>query len=82
MIPMVDRLTESNALSVIKDYDIVIDGTDNFASKVSYWRCVCEILGKTWIFSSIHRFEGQVSTFNFEDGPNYRDLFLNHHLRN
>ena len=76
VIPMVDRLTESNALSVIKDYDIVIDGTDNFASRYLIGD-VCEILGKTWIFGSIHRFEGQVSTFNFEGGPNYRDLFPN-----
>ncbi len=72
--PIVNRLTESNALSVIKDYDIVIDGTDNFASRYLIGD-VCEILGKTWIFGSIHRFEGQVSTFNFQDGPNYRDLF-------
>ena len=71
---IVNRLTESNALSVIKDYDIVIDGTDNFASRYLIGD-VCEILGKTWIFGSIHRFEGQVSTFNFQDGPNYRDLF-------
>ena len=76
VIPMVDRLTESNALSVIKDYDIVIDGTDNFASRYLIGD-VCEILAKTWIFGSIHRFEGQVSTFNFEGGPNYRDLFPN-----
>ena len=74
VFPMVDRLTESNALSVIKDYDIVIDGTDNFSSRYLIGD-VCEILGKPWIFGSIHRFEGQVSTFNFEDGPNYRDLF-------
>ena len=74
VFPMVDRLTESNALSVIKDYDIVIDGTDNFSSRYLIGD-VCEILGKPWIFGSIHRFEGQVSTFNFGDGPNYRDLF-------
>lgn len=72
--PIVGRLDESNAKSVIEDYDIVIDGTDNFASRYLIGD-VCEILGKTWVFGSIHRFEGQVSTFNFENGPNYRDLF-------
>ncbi|DAC31544.1 MAG TPA: molybdopterin-synthase adenylyltransferase MoeB [Candidatus Poseidoniales archaeon] len=74
VLPRVERLTESNALSVIKDYDLVIDGTDNFSSRYLIGDA-CEILGKTWIFGSIHRFEGQVSTFNFEGGPNYRDLF-------
>tara|TARA_B100000902_G_scaffold322144_1_gene315327 strand:+ start:64 stop:1191 length:1128 start_codon:yes stop_codon:yes gene_type:complete len=74
VVSFVRRLDENNAMSIIKDYDIVIDGTDNFASRYLIGD-VCEILGKPWIFGSIHRFEGQVSTFNFENGPNYRDLF-------
>ena len=70
----VSRLDTENADSMIEKYDIVIDGTDNFSSRYLIGD-VCEKLGKPWIFGSIHRFEGQVSTFNFEEGPNYRDLF-------
>ena len=72
--PIVDRLNENNAAQIVSGYDIVIDGTDNFSSRYLIGD-VCEILGKTWIFGSIHRFEGQVSTFNYQGGPNYRDLF-------
>ncbi len=72
--PIVDRLNEDNAVQIVSGYDIVIDGTDNFSSRYLIGD-VCEILGKTWIFGSIHRFEGQVSTFNYRGGPNYRDLF-------
>ena len=70
----VSRLDIENADSTIEKYDIVIDGTDNFSSRYLIGD-VCEKLGKPWVFGSIHRFEGQVSTFNFEGGPNYRDLF-------
>ena len=73
-LPIVDRLTEANALSIISEYDVVIDGTDNFESRYLIGDA-CEILGKPWIFGSVHRFEGQVSTFNHNGGPNYRDLF-------
>ena len=61
-------------MKIISGYDVVIDGTDNFESRYLIGD-TCEILGKPWIFGSIHRFEGQVSTFNFKGGPNYRDLF-------
>ena len=69
-----DRLTKDNSLEILGGYDVIIDGTDNFQSRYLIGD-VCEILDKTWIFGSIHRFEGQVSTFNFNGGPNYRDLF-------
>jgi len=69
-----DRLTQGNSLKILDDYDVIIDGTDNFQSRYLIGD-VCEILGKPWIFGSIHRFEGQVSTFNLDGGPNYRDLF-------
>jgi len=69
-----DRLTKANSLEILGGYDVIIDGTDNFQSRYLIGD-VCEILDKTWIFGSIHRFEGQVSTFNFNGGPNYRDLF-------
>ena len=68
------RLNVTNALEIIGRYDLVIDGTDNFETRYLIGDA-CEILGKLWIFGSIHRFEGQVATFNLEGGPNYRDLF-------
>ena len=69
-----EKLTSENSIQIISRYDVVIDGTDNFESRYLIGDS-CEILGKPWIFGSIHRFEGQVSSFNFKDGPNYRDLF-------
>ncbi len=74
VIEINDRLTHENSLEILEDYDVIIDGTDNFQSRYLIGD-TCEILGKPWIFGSIHRFEGQVSTFNLNDGPNYRDLF-------
>ncbi len=74
VIGMDDRLTQGNSLEILGDYDVIIDGTDNFQSRYLIGDS-CEILDKPWIFGSIHRFEGQVSTFNLNDGPNYRDLF-------
>ena len=68
------RLDATNALEIIGRYDIIIDGTDNFETRYLIGDA-CEILGKPWVFGSIHRFEGQVATFNLEGGPNYRDLF-------
>ena len=68
------RLDIKNIENIIKNYDIIVDGTDNFATRYTINDC-CEILGKPWVFGSIHRFEGQVSVFNLEGSPNYRDLF-------
>ena len=68
------RLGIENIENIIQDYDIIVDGTDNFATRYAISDC-CEILNKTWVFGSIHRFEGQVSVFNLNGSPNYRDLF-------
>ncbi|MEQ8752788.1 MAG: molybdopterin-synthase adenylyltransferase MoeB [Coleofasciculus sp. G1-WW12-02] len=68
------RLTSENALDIIKPYDIVVDGTDNFPTRYLV-NDACVILGKPNVYGSILRFEGQASVFNYEDGPNYRDLF-------
>lgn len=68
------RLNIENALELIKQFDIIIDGTDNFQTRYLI-NDACEILNKIWIFGSIHQFEGQVSTFNVSPGLNYRDLF-------
>ena len=68
------RLNIGNAEKIINKFDIVVDGTDNFATRYTISDC-CEILDKPWVFGSIHRFEGQVSVFNLNGSPNYRDLF-------
>ncbi len=68
------RLNIENAVELIDKYDIIVDGSDNFATRYTISDC-CEILGKPWVFGSIHRFEGQVSVFNLNGSPNYRDLF-------
>jgi len=72
-------LNSENALDIVKDYDLVADGTDNFPTRYLV-NDACVILGKTNVYASIYRFDGQVSVFNyrFPDGsygPNYRDLF-------
>jgi molybdopterin/thiamine biosynthesis adenylyltransferase/rhodanese-related sulfurtransferase len=71
--------TKDNALDIIKDYDIVADGTDNFPTRYLV-NDACVLAGKVNVYGSIFRFEGQVSVFNFlkEDGtrgPNYRHMF-------
>ncbi len=68
------RLSVANALDLLRGYDVVLDGTDNFPTRYTV-SDACEILGTPWVFGSIHRFEGQVSVFNLDGGPNYRDLF-------
>ena len=73
------RLTSENALDIIKDYDVVADGTDNFPTRYLV-NDACVLSGKPNVYASIFRFEGQVSVFNYlkEDGsrgPNYRDMF-------
>jgi len=73
------KLTSANALDIIKDYDLVADGTDNFPTRYLV-NDACVLLGKPNVYASIFRFEGQVSVFNYTDkagvtGPNYRDLF-------
>ena len=68
------RLTSDNALDIIRDYDVVIDGTDNFATRY-LTNDACVLLGKPNVYGSIFRFEGQASVFAVEEGPCYRCLF-------
>jgi adenylyltransferase/sulfurtransferase len=73
------QLTSQNALDIIKDYDVVADGTDNFPTRYLV-NDACVLLGKPNIYASIFQFEGQVSVFNYryangDLGPNYRDLY-------
>ncbi|MCA9408103.1 MAG: molybdopterin-synthase adenylyltransferase MoeB [Candidatus Omnitrophica bacterium] len=68
------RLNSSNALDVIKDYDLVIDGTDNFPSRYLI-NDACIMLKKPFVYGGIYRFEGQCSVFGLSDGPCYRCFF-------
>lgn len=69
-----ERITTDNAARLIAPYDLVIDGSDNFPTRYLV-NDTCVLLGKTLIFGSIFKFEGQVSVFNHQQGPNYRDIF-------
>lgn len=67
-------LTSENALDIIADYDIVIDGTDNFPTRYLI-NDACVMLGKLNVYGSIFRFEGQLSVFGHPEGPCYRCMF-------
>ena len=67
------RLTSANALQILRDYDLVVDGTDNFATRY-LTNDACVLLGKPNVYGSIFRFEGQESVFATADGPCYRCL--------
>jgi adenylyltransferase/sulfurtransferase len=68
------RLSSENALDIFKPYDIVVDGTDNFPTRYLV-NDACVLLNKPNVYGSIFRFEGQATVFNYEGGPNYRDLY-------
>ncbi|MET9708822.1 adenylyltransferase/sulfurtransferase MoeZ [Nocardiopsis alba] len=69
-----DRLESDNALEIFTDYDLILDGTDNFATRYLV-NDACVILNKPYVWGSIYRFDGQVSVFWNEYGPQYRDLY-------
>jgi len=69
-----ERLSADNAERLINKYDLVIDGSDNFTTRYLV-NDTCVALNKPLVFGSIFKFEGQVSVFNYQEGPNYRDLF-------
>src|SRR5947209_1420208 len=68
------RLTSENALDVLKDYDVIADGTDNFPTRYLV-NDACVLLGKPNVYGSIFRFEGQASVFYAREGPCYRCLY-------
>jgi sulfur-carrier protein adenylyltransferase/sulfurtransferase len=68
------QLTSDNALDILRDYDIVVDGTDNFPTRYLV-NDACVLLGKPNVYGSIFRFEGQASIFGYPDGPCYRCLY-------
>ena len=67
-------LSSENALGILKDYDIVVDGTDNFPTRYLV-NDACVLLGKPNVYGSIFRFEGQATVFATKDGPCYRCLY-------
>lgn len=68
------RLTSDNALDILREYDIVADGTDNFPTRYLV-NDACVLLGKPNVYGSIFRFEGQASIFGYPGGPCYRCLY-------
>jgi molybdopterin/thiamine biosynthesis adenylyltransferase/rhodanese-related sulfurtransferase len=68
------RLTSENALDILRDYDIVVDGTDNFPTRYLV-NDACVLLGKPNVYGSIFRFEGQATVFGYPGGPCYRCLY-------
>ena len=69
-----ERLTAENAEAIIGQYDLVLDGCDNFATRYLI-NDTCIRLGKVYIYGAIRAFDGQVSVFNYQGGPDYRRLF-------
>ena len=69
-----DALTSENALEIFEDYDVIVDGTDNFPTRYLV-NDACVLLGKPNVYGSIFRFEGQASVFFAEEGPCYRCLY-------
>ncbi len=74
IIKMKQRLSSANALEIIKDFDLVVDGTDNFPTRYLV-NDACVLLGKAFCYGSIYQFEGQAAVFNHEGGPCYRCLY-------
>jgi adenylyltransferase/sulfurtransferase len=68
------RLSSDNALEIFRDYDLIIDGTDNFPTRY-LTNDACVLLDKPTVYGSIFRFEGQVTVFHYQGGPCYRCLY-------
>jgi sulfur-carrier protein adenylyltransferase/sulfurtransferase len=69
-----ERLDSDNALDIFRPYDLIVDGTDNFATRYLV-NDACVLLGKPYVWGSIYRFDGQASVFWAEHGPCYRCLY-------
>ncbi|MFS4455957.1 ThiF family adenylyltransferase [Maribacter sp. 2304DJ31-5] len=70
----ITRLSPENAKELFEAYDIIVDGTDNFPSRYLINDAAC-LYAKPVVYGSIYKFEGQVSVFNYQNGPTYRCLF-------
>lgn len=71
-----ERLTNKNALEIFQEFDIIVDGTDNFSTRYLV-NDACVLTNKPLVYGSIYKFEGQISVFNYNNGPSYRCLFPN-----
>src|SRR5213080_4954322 len=69
-----ERLDSDNAMQIFEPYDLIVDGTDNFATRYLV-NDACVLLGKPYVWGSIYRFDGQASVFWAEYGPCYRCLY-------
>ncbi len=74
VVPFETRLTSENALEILRDFDVIVDGTDNFPTRYLV-NDACVLLGKPNVYGSIFRFEGQASVFWAQHGPCYRCLY-------
>ena len=72
-----ELLQESNAANIISEFDIVVDGSDNFLTRYLV-NDVCVQLNKPLVYGSILKFEGQLAVFNYKGGKNLRDLYPDH----
>jgi molybdopterin/thiamine biosynthesis adenylyltransferase/rhodanese-related sulfurtransferase len=68
------KLSAENAVQIFSKFDVIVDGSDNFPTRYLV-NDACELTGKPFVYGAVHRFEGQVSVFNYKGGPVYRDLF-------
>jgi molybdopterin/thiamine biosynthesis adenylyltransferase/rhodanese-related sulfurtransferase len=69
-----EAITPQNALAIIKNYDVVVDATDNFSTRYLL-NDACVILNKPLVYGAVQQYEGHVSVFNFNGGPTYRCLY-------
>ncbi len=69
-----ERLSRENALELFEEYDVIVDGTDNFATRYLA-NDACVLTGKPYVYASVFRFEGQATVFASGDGPCYRCLY-------
>jgi len=74
LLPFYQFLSVDNVLEIVKEFDVIIDATDNFSVRYLI-NDACVILNKPFVYGAIHQFEGHVSVFNFNGGPTYRCLY-------
>ena len=70
----ITKLDKSNAIPIFAMYDIIVDGSDNFATRYLV-NDACLLLNKPLVFGAIYKFQGQLSVFNYKNGPSYRCIF-------
>ncbi len=74
IVAIEEALTIENAEMFFNQYDLILDGTDNFETKYLI-NDACILAGKPWVYASVYKNEGQLSVFNYQGGPSYRCLF-------